>query len=75
MNISDLGRSIFLVGLIIMAIGLLFWIGSRLFSIRDFPGTIRFEIGELTCVIPIFASILASIILTVVLNLIFRILK
>lgn len=75
MNFSDLGRSIFLAGFIIMAIGLLFWIGSRFFSFREFPGTIRFEIGQLTCVIPLLASILASIILTVVLNLIFRVLK
>jgi len=75
MNFGDYGRSIFIVGLIVMILGLLLWIGSRFFSSREFPGTIRLEIGELTCVIPLFASILTSIILTVVINLIFRILK
>ncbi len=75
MNLNDFGRSIFLVGLVIMILGLLVWIGGRFFSTREFPGTIKFEIGEMTCVVPILASVLASIILTIVLNLIFRILK
>jgi hypothetical protein len=58
------------VGAVIIVLGGLLLLFGR--NGGEFPGTIRIEGQNITCVIPILASILLSIVLTVVLNLIVR---
>ena len=64
-----LGTSIALVGVL--------WLGwTRLFgSGTQMPGTFVFQGENLTCVVPILASIILSIVLTIVLNILPRLFK
>ena len=70
---SDLGRILILAGLLLFLIGGLFSLFPRLgITIGRLPGDIRFETGQLTCLIPIGTSILLSILLTIGSNLLGR---
>jgi hypothetical protein len=69
---DDLAKLLIVLGLGIAATGALLFLVSRVTGIPTFPGTFVFETGNLTCLVPIGASILLSIILTVILNLILR---
>ena len=67
---SDFGRILILVGLMLLLLGGLFTLLPRLgLSFGHLPGDIRFETDQLTCLIPIGTSILLSILLTIGLNL------
>ena len=71
-NLETIGRWILIVGLSITLIGAGIWIIARLTGWEKFPGTIKWESGNLTCIIPLLGSIILSIVLTLVLNLLVR---
>lgn len=71
-NLETIGRWIVLFGLAITIIGAGIWVISRFTGWEKFPGTIKWQSGNLTCVIPILGSIIISILLTLVLNLMTR---
>lgn len=68
-TLATIGRWIFLSGLVITLVGGLIWLAARITGWDKFPGTLRFQTGSLTCVVPILGSILLSVILTILLNL------
>ncbi len=68
---EDVGRVLFVVGLVVAGIGLLAMLGIRL-PLGRLPGDV-FIGGERGGIfIPIVSSIVISIILTIILNLVFR---
>ena len=68
---QEIGKFFLLLGAIFIAMGILLWIGGKIFPfLGNLPGDIRIEKGNFTIYIPIASSILISILLTVVLNLI-----
>lgn len=68
-----IGRWLVIAGIGLALLGGIVWLMARLFpNLSQFPGTIRFQTGSLTCVIPLLASILLSVILTILLNVIAR---
>jgi cell division septal protein FtsQ len=77
MDLQQIGRIALIIGISIVILGVvLIVLGSSDFFTNLFnAGTIRFEGNNITCFIPIVASILLSIILTVVLNIVIRFLN
>jgi hypothetical protein len=71
-NLETVGRWIFFIGLLISLIGTGIWLIARVTSWEKFPGTIKWQTGNLTCLIPLLGSIILSIVLTLVLNLLVR---
>jgi hypothetical protein len=64
---SELGRTLVLLGGALLAVGALLWIGGRL-GIGRLPGDLDFRVGNARVVFPIVTCIVLSILLTLVLN-------
>ena len=64
-----------IAGVILAVMGGLIWLFARFSGLNDLPGTLRFNLGGVTCLVPILASIVLSIVLTLVFNLIVRLLN
>ncbi|MBS4539677.1 DUF2905 domain-containing protein [Clostridium sp. D2Q-11] len=65
----DIGRTIITIGFIIIIIGIIVSIGSKL-GLGKLPGDIVIKKGNFTFFFPVITSIVLSIILTVILNII-----
>ena len=73
-NLMMLGRWIVVAGIVLAVVRGIVWLLGKA-GLNNLPGTIRFQSGGLTCVIPILASIVLSVVLTIVLNVIVRFLN
>ncbi len=71
-NLETVGRWVFIIGLTISLVGAGIWLIARVTGWDKFPGTIKWQTGNLTCVIPLLGSLILSIVLTLVLNLLVR---
>jgi hypothetical protein len=74
-DLSGVGRTLVVVGLVVAALGLLFLVAGQvpgLDRIGRLPGDVSFQRGPVTVSIPIVSSIVISIVLTIVLNLFLR---
>ncbi|HEY3111750.1 MAG TPA: DUF2905 family protein [Chloroflexota bacterium] len=71
-DLSDLGRTILLLGAILVVVGLLLTLAGRIPLLGRLPGDIVIERGNLTCAVPIATSILLSLLLTLILNVLAR---
>lgn len=69
---DDFPKLLIVLGISIALVGAIWWVASRFFGGAQLPGTLVFQSGGMTCIIPILGSILLSIILTVVLNLLLK---
>lgn len=68
-SLDNIGRWLIIIGIAVTLIGTLLLLISRFTGWEKLPGTIKFQSGSLTCIVPILGSILISILLTVLLNL------
>jgi hypothetical protein len=76
MNLEAAGKWLLILGLGLAAAGGLVWLLGRVWpGMSNLPGTIRLQVGGITCVIPLLASIVLSVALTVLLNLAAKLLK
>ncbi len=66
---EQFGKSLMLVGVSILALGALLWIGGKIPGIGKLPGDILIKRGNFTFYFPLATSILLSIILSVILAL------
>jgi uncharacterized membrane protein len=71
-SFEQIGRWMVIAGVVLVFVGGLVWLFGKFKFFDRLPGTIRVEMGGLTCVVPLLASILLSILLTVVLNIVLR---
>jgi hypothetical protein len=65
---DDLAKLLILFGISITLVGALLFAAARV-GLGRLPGDFVFQSGNLTCIVPIAASLILSIVLTVVLNL------
>ena len=70
-----IGRWLVFIGLGLALVGGVLWLLGRVPGLKEFPGTLRFNLGGLTCVVPILGSILLSVLFTLFLNLLLRLLR
>ncbi|MFW6050256.1 MAG: DUF2905 domain-containing protein [Myxococcota bacterium] len=68
---GPLGRTLVIVGAVLIAVGLLLWLGGKV-GLGRLPGDLTIERNGWSIHIPIVTSIVISVVLTVVLNLLFR---
>jgi len=66
---SSFGKILVSIGILLLVIGLVIWVGGKFFNIGKLPGDIYYQKGNFTIYFPIVTSIIISIILTVILNL------
>jgi hypothetical protein len=69
---DGLGRTLIVVGLLIVAVGVVLTLAPRIPWLGRLPGDILVQRERVTFYFPIVTSIVVSIVLTVLLNLFFR---
>ena len=74
MDPESLGRLLVLLGVGLAITGGIIWAIGRA-GFEGLPGSVQFEIGNLSCFVPILGMIVASVVLTIVLNLLIRFLN
>ena len=72
---ETVGKSLMIVGGVVIALGGLLWLLSKTPFLGRLPGDIRIESPGFTCLVPLASSIILSLLLTVVLNIIVRLLN
>lgn len=70
--ITDVGRALLTLGLVLAGIGLLIMLAGRIPFLGRLPGDLSLQRGNVQFYIPFATSILLSILLTLVINLIAR---
>lgn len=70
--LETFARWLCMIGAALLLSGFVIWLGARFLNIKDLPGTIKWQAGGVTCIIPLLGSVLLSILLTIALNLIIR---
>lgn len=68
---SGFGKSIMMIGVILVVIGLLLTIGSKI-GLGKLPGDIYHKKGNFVFYAPIMTTIILSILLTLITNIFFR---
>jgi hypothetical protein len=71
-NLETIGRWLVFLGIGIVILGGILYLLGRFAGWEKFPGTLRLQNGNLSCIVPILGSILLSILFTIILNLIAR---
>jgi len=75
MDLNHLSRWLIYFGTSLVVFGFIIWLFSKFLPIKNIPGTLKIEMGGLTCIFPILASIVMSVILTIVINIILRLIN
>jgi hypothetical protein len=70
--VNDLGKALVLIGLVVIAVGVVVMLAGRLPWLGRLPGDISIQRGNWTFYFPLGTSIVLSIVLTLVLWLIGR---
>ena len=69
---ADIGRTLLVLGAVLLVVGLLFTLGSRIPGVGRLPGDIVYRKGNFTFYFPLVTTVLLSLVLTAILNLFFR---
>ena len=73
MSLEPIARILMIAGASLFVIGGLIYLLSRLgINLFQLPGDIRFQSGNVTCLVPLVSTILLSIVLTLILNIVIR---
>ncbi|MEN6436597.1 MAG: DUF2905 family protein [Anaerolineaceae bacterium] len=70
--LEPVAKCIILAGIILIILGGILWLVSRIPGFEKIPGTIKFSGLGITCIFPVLICIVVSIVLTVLLNLVLR---
>lgn len=70
MDTSALGRSIVVLGLVVVGVGLLLWLGPRIPFFGRLPGDLKVDREGLTIVAPLGSMLAVSLLLTIAVNVI-----
>ena len=71
MNLEAIGRLVAGIGITLVVVGALLWLGGRL-GLGRLPGDLVMRRGSVTVVFPLATCLLLSVVGTIVLNLILR---
>ena len=63
---ADIGRTLLVLGAVLLVVGLLFTLGSRIPGVGRLPGDIVYRKGNFTFYFPLLTSILLSLVLTAI---------
>lgn len=71
MNPSDIGRTLIVLGLLVVVVGAVLVAGGRL-GLGRLPGDLSFSRGNFRVFVPLVTSVVISIVLTILANLFIR---
>ncbi len=71
MNASDIGRTLIVLGLLVVVVGAVLVAGGRI-GLGRLPGDLSFGRGNFRVFVPLATSVVISIVLTILANLFFR---
>ena len=74
-GLETTGKLLLVVGGVLVLLGSLLWLLSKVSFLGRLPGDIRIERPGFTCLVPLASSILISIVLTVLLNVVIQIVR
>ena len=74
-GLEDVGRSLLIVGGVIVVLGLVLTLSGRIPFLGKLSGDIRIERENFTCAFPLATCLLVSLILTVLANVAVRLLR
>ncbi|MEA3340522.1 MAG: DUF2905 domain-containing protein [Chloroflexota bacterium] len=72
---ETIGKFLVIAGGVLLLLGGLVWVLSKIPFLSRLPGDIRIERPGFTCLIPLVSSIVLSILLTVLLNIVIRVVR
>lgn len=72
MEFQGIGKLIIIVGIALVAIGLLITFAPRIPLIGKLPGDFYFKRGDASFYFPLASSILISVVLSIILSIVFR---
>jgi len=75
MQIGHLSRYLIIIGISLIFMGILLRVFDKIDWIKNIPGTLHFDLGGVTCIVPIIASIILSLVMTILFNAIGRFLN
>lgn len=76
MSLEPIARILIIAGISLFVIGGLIYLLPRLgINLFQLPGDIHLQSGNVTCLIPLVASIVLSIVLTLIINVVIRFLN
>ena len=76
MDLSSIGKGIFVLGVLLIVTGGLVWLlGRSGLPLGRLPGDIRIEGEKVSCYAPIVTMIILSVVLTIILNIVIRMLN
>jgi hypothetical protein len=61
---ADIGRTLLVLGAVLLVVGLLFTLGARVPGLGRLPGDIVYRKGNFTFYLPLLTSLLLSLLLT-----------
>ena len=73
MSFDNFGRILVIVGLAIVAVGLLLMLGSRVPFLGRLPGDFHWQRDGMSIYLPLASSLLVSVVLSVLLTIVLRI--
>ena len=68
MDLSSLGRTLIILGVVLLGLGLLFLAGGRIPFLGRLPGDVVFQRDGLTVFFPLATMIVLSVVLTIAIN-------
>lgn len=68
---AELGKTLLMVGALLVVVGGSLWIGDRV-GLGRLPGDLVFRIKNVTLAFPLATCLVLSVVLTLALNLVFR---
>lgn len=74
-GLEMIGKWLVVIGAVILLLGGVVWVLSKVSFLGHLPGDIRIERPGFTCLIPLASSILLSLALTILLNVIIQIIR
>jgi len=74
-GLGDLGRTLLIVGGLIVLLGLALMLGNKIPFLGKLPGDLRIQRENFSCTFPLVTCLLVSLILSVLLNIVLRILR
>ena len=74
-GLGDLGRTLLIVGGLIVLLGFALMLGNKVPFLGKLPGDLRIQCENFSCTFPLATCLLVSLVLTVLLNIVLRILR
>jgi hypothetical protein len=70
-----MGKGLVVLGGVLLVLGALLWLFSKVEGLGNLPGDIRIERPGFTCIIPLASSLILSVLLSIILNVILRLIN